>query len=145
MFKHILVPTDGDPGSRRAIEWAIELARSCGARITGFHAMTELARTGIVDELLEPPPEELKVLAWAHADKLLAMVERKAERANVPCDTQSERTEHPWQAIVAAAKANHCDLIVMASHGRRGLAKLVLGSQTQQVLTHTSIPVLVVH
>lgn len=144
MFTHILVPTAGDPGSRRATEWAIELARCVGARITGFHAMTEFAHPGIVDELLEPPSDELRVMAWAHADKLLATVQRKADRAGVPCDTLADRGDRPWEAIVAAAKRTHCDLIVMASHGRRGMARLVLGSQTQQVLAHIAIPVLVV-
>lgn len=144
MFKHILVPTDGDPGSRRAIEWAVELARCVGARITGFHAMTEFAHPGIVDDLLEPPSDELQMLAWQHADKLLATVLRKAEAAGVPCDTRAERGDRPWEAIVAAAKRMGCDLIVMASHGRSGVARLMLGSQTQQVLAHTGIPVLVV-
>ncbi|HEX5959907.1 MAG TPA: universal stress protein [Rhodanobacteraceae bacterium] len=144
MFKHILIPIDDDPGSRRALAWGVELARSVGARITGFHAMTEFAHPGIVDELLEPPAEELRALARAHADKLLAPLQGKAGRAGVPCDTLAERGDRPWEAIVAAARKSRCDLIVMASHGRRGIARLVLGSQTQQVLAHTGIPVLVV-
>lgn len=144
MFTHILIPIDDDPGSRRAIELGVALARKIGARVTGFHAMTEFNRAGIVEELLEPPPAELRALAQAHADKLFAPLRREAELAGVWCDTFVKRSEHPYEAIVTAAQRARCDLIVMASHGRRGIARLVLGSQTQQVLNHTSICVLVV-
>lgn len=144
MFTHILIPIDDDPGSRRAIEQGVGLAKKIGARVTGFHAMTEFNHAGIVEELLEPPPAELQVLAQAHADKLFAPLQHEAELAGVRYDTITQRAEQPHEAIVAAAQANHCDLIVMASHGRRGIARLVLGSQTQQVLNHVGIPVLVV-
>lgn len=144
MFTHILIPIDDDPGSRRAIELGVALAQKIGARVTGFHAMMEFNHAGIVEELLEPPPAELQVLAQAHADKLFAPLRREAELAGVQCDTFAKRSEHPYEAIVAAAQRARCDLIVMASHGRRGVARLVLGSQTQQVLNHSSICVLVV-
>ena len=144
MFTHILIPIDDDPGSRHAIEVGVALAKKLGARVTGFHAMTEFNHAGIVEELLEPPPGELQVLAHTHADKLFAPLRREAELAGVRCDTSTKRGGQPHEAIVAAAQRIRCDLIVMASHGRRGIAKLVLGSQTQQVLNHTSISVLVV-
>ncbi len=144
MFTHILIPIDDDPGSRRAIELGVALAQKIGARVTGFHAMMEFNHAGIVEELLEPPPAELQVLAQAHADKLFTPLRREAELAGVQCDTFVKRSERPYEAIVAAAQRSRCDLIVMASHGRRGVARLVLGSQTQQVLNHTSICVLVV-
>ena len=144
MFTHILIPIDDDPGSRRAIEVGVALAQRIGARVTGFHAMMEFNHAGIVEELLEPPPAELQVLAHAHADKLFAPLRREAELAGVQCDAFAKRSERPYEAIVAAAQRARCDLIVMASHGRRGVARLVLGSQTQQVLNHTIICVLVV-
>ncbi|WHZ18049.1 MAG: hypothetical protein OJF55_000198 [Rhodanobacteraceae bacterium] len=144
MFKHILIPIDDDPGSRRAIEVGVALAKKIEARVTGFHAMTEFNHEGIVEELLEPPPAELQVLAQAHADKLFAPLRREAELAGVRCDTIAKRGERAWEAIVAAAQRVRCDLIVMASHGRHGIARLVLGSQTQQVLTHAGVSVLVV-
>jgi nucleotide-binding universal stress UspA family protein len=144
MFTHILIPVDDDPGSKRAIEIGVALARGIGARVTGFHAMTEFNHAGIVEELLEPPPDELQRFAQAHADKLLAPLRREAERAGVPCKTLARRGDRPYEAIIEAATARGCDLIVMASHGRRGIAKLVLGSQTQQVLNHVGISVLVV-
>jgi nucleotide-binding universal stress UspA family protein len=144
MFTHILIPIDDDPGSRRAIEQGVALAKKIGARVTGFHAMTEFNHAGIIEELLEPPPAELQVLAQTHADKLFAPLQREAELAEVPYDTITKRAEQPHEAIVVAAQRAHCDLIVMASHGRHGIAKLVLGSQTQQVLNHAGVPVLVV-
>jgi nucleotide-binding universal stress UspA family protein len=144
MFTHILIPIDDDPGSRRAIEQGVALAKKLDARVTGFHAITEFNHAGIVEELLEPPPAELQVLAQAHADRLFAPLQHNAELAGVRYDTITKRSEQPHEAIVAAARRVHCDLIVMASHGRRGIAKLVLGSQTQQVLNHTDTAVLVV-
>lgn len=144
MFTHILIPIDDDPGSRRATEIGVALAKGIGARITGFHAMMEFNHVGIVEELLEPPPEELQRLARAHADKLLAPLRRKAESEGVRCETLADRGDRPYEAIIEAATARGCDLIVMASHGRHGIAKLVLGSQTQQVLNHAGTSVLVV-
>ena len=144
MFKHILIPIDRDPGSRRAINRGVWLARCLGARVTGFHVMMEFTRTGIVDELLEPPAPELMLLARTRAEKLLVPLRRAAESAGVACETVAERGERAGAAIIALAERRHCDLIVMASHGRRGLAKLVLGSQTQFVLGHSALSVLVV-
>lgn len=144
MFTHILIPIDDDPGSRRAIKLGVALAKKIGAQVTGFHAMTEFNHAGIVEELLEPPPAELQALAQAHADKLFAPLQREAELAVVECNTIAKRGDLPHEAIVAAAQRIRCDLIVMASHGRRGIARLMLGSQTQQVLNHSGIPVLVV-
>lgn len=144
MFTHILIPIDDDEGSRHAIGIGVALAQAIGARVTGFHAMTEFSHAGIVEELLEPPAREVQRWAQAHADELFAPLRQQAEHAGVPFETLAGRGERPYEAIVAAAKDAACDLIVMASHGRRGLAKLVLGSQTQQVLNHAGMCVLVV-
>ena len=144
MFKHILLPIDDDPGSRHAIDIGVALAQRIGAHITGFHAMTEFNHAGIVEELLEPPSGELEVLARTHADKLFAPLRRAATHAGVQCKMIAVRSERPHEAIVEAGRTERCDLIVMASHGRHGLAKLVLGSQTQQVLNHADVSVLVV-
>ncbi len=145
MCKHILVPIDDDEGSRRAIGQAVALAHRLGARITGLHVMMEFNRIGVVEELIEPPPDRLRELAKAHADKLLAPLAHEAGRAGVACDLIAMRGNAAWRTIVATATELDCDLIVMASHGRRGIAKLMLGSETQQVLIHTGIAVLVVH
>lgn len=144
MFEHILIPIDDDEGSRRAIAQGVELARAVGARITGFHALTEFVRFGIVDELLEPPAAEVERLERVTAGRLFAPLVSAAKRAGVACETRTQRGERPWEGIVQAAEAAGCDLIAMASHGRRGVARLLLGSQTRQVLNHTSAAVLVV-
>ncbi len=144
MLTHILIPIDDDPGSRRAIKLGVALAKKIDARVTGLHVMTEFNHAGIVEELLEPPPEELQTLARAHADKLFAPLQHEADLAGVQCATIAMQFEQPHEAIVEAAQRARCDLIVMASHGRHGIARLVLGSQTQQVLNHTGISVLVV-
>jgi nucleotide-binding universal stress UspA family protein len=144
MFKHILVPVDADEGSRLAIAQAVELARTLGARITGLHVLTEFVHFGIVDELLEPPAAEVARLKHATAGRLLEPLVNAASHAGVPCDTVAESGERPWELIVRTATSAECDLIVMASHGRSGFARLLLGSQTRQVLNHTGVSVLVV-
>lgn len=144
MFTHILIPIDDDPGSRRAIAMGVALAQSVGARVTGFHAMTEFAQHGSVDEMLQPSAEDLQALARLRAARLLVSLRRKAEPVGVSCAALVEQADLPWKAIVAATRESRCDLIVMASRGRRGIARLLLGSQTQQVLAHTGVPVLVV-
>lgn len=145
MFKHILIPSTGDAGSKRAAEVGVELAQHLGARVTFFHAMMEFARvTSGAGELLEPPPDQLLAEAQAHATQVLAPLQQIARDADVPCDVDSVLSERPYKSILAAAKKANCDLIVMASHKRTGVAKLVLGSVTQKVLNNTGLPVLVV-
>lgn len=144
MFKHILIPTAGDPGSKRAAEVGIELAQHLGARVTFFHAMMEFARASGVGELLEPPPDELLAEAQSHAAKVLAPLQQMAGRADVPCRVESVPADQPYKAILAAARKAKCDLIVMASHKRSGVAKLVLGSVARKVLDNTGLPVLIV-
>lgn len=140
MSRHILIPIDEDAGSRRSIKQGVTLAQAAGARVTGFPTITEFNHAGIVDELLEPPPEELQLLAYAHAGQLFATLVDEAERAGVACTTLAGPSETPWEAIVAAATSTHSDPVVMATHGRRGIGRLVPGRQTQQVLTHADMP-----
>lgn len=147
MFKHILVATDGSKLSDKAVDAAIGLARDLGARLTGFHA-TE-------DYPIMPFPEypvaagSLTPATWKadedkRARRMLDKVEAKAKKAGVACNTGFSLAMHPYEAILQAAKKAHCDLIVMASHGRRGIQGIVLGSETNKVLTHGKLPVLVV-
>lgn len=145
MFKHVLVPTDGSEWSQKAVEAAIEFAHSIGARLTGFYAAEEypVAPFGeyVPPDLLSP--DEFRVNEEQRARKILAQVEEGARAKGVACSVHSAVSYSPWQAIVQAAEERGCDLIFMASHGRRGLASLLLGSETVRVLTHTKIPVLV--
>jgi nucleotide-binding universal stress UspA family protein len=143
-FTHILIPADDDPGSRRAFEPGVELAKRFGARITGFHAMTREAKWISLTEQLEHPSQEVFTGAQARARKVFAPLKRLCKQSGVRCETVSEPAENPAEAIVTAAKKLKCDLIVMASRGRIGVARLVLGSQTRNVLDHGDLPVLVV-
>jgi len=145
MFKHILVPTDGSKLSVKTIKQAVKLAKAVGAKITGFYATPEYSSTYYGDGYVLRAPS-----AKAHAEateeqarKCLSAVEVEAEVEKVPCAVVHVVSDSPFEAIIAAAKKNKCDLIFMASHGRRGLSGLVLGSETHKVLTHSKIPVLV--
>jgi len=150
MFKNILLPTDGTEYSDRAIARCIEFAQSIGAKVTGFHAEREYpllaygayAEVGDVDTA--PPSHEgydkgEEILA----KKSLASIEAAAKAAGVPCECFYRRARHPWEAIIKAAEEKGCDLIFMASHGEKGMAGLLIGSETTRVLTHTKIPILV--
>ena len=146
MYTHILVPTDGTPLSMKAAKTAAALAAKLKARITALY---------VIEPFIPPSGEAAIVLsnpeiratyekaAADHAASALRKVEAAATRAKVKCDRLSVSDLHPWDGIVRAARDQHCDLIVMASHGRRGLEGLLLGSETQKVLTHSKTPVLV--
>lgn len=145
MFKHILVPTDGSKLSVNAVKRAVKLAKSLGARITGFYAAPDFSSTYYGDGyiLRAPAAETQAKLSQEHARRCLAAIEVEAEVEKVACEVFYTVSDNPYEAIIAAAKKKKCDLIVMASHGRRGLSALVLGSETQKVLIHSKIPVLV--
>ena len=146
MFRHILVPTDGSPLSTKAAKTAAKLAKQSGARITAIFAIEPYApplgsesialSSAFTAEDYEKGMREV-------ADKALAKVRAAAAAEQVRFEAISVIQARPWEAIIAAAKRKKCDLIVMASHGRRGLAGLLLGSETNKVLTHSKIPVLV--
>ena len=145
MFKHILIPTDGTELSGKAIKAAVQFAKEIGAKVTGFYAAEEYPVPPFGEYV--PPdllsPDEFRVNEETRAKKILAVVQDAAKEAGVPCATAHEVSFSPWEGIVKAAEENGCDLIFMASHGRRGLASMLLGSETNRGLTHTKIPVLV--
>jgi nucleotide-binding universal stress UspA family protein len=145
MYKHILVPTDGSKLSVKAAKQAIALAKALGARITAFHVVPDVTSTyyGEGHILRVPPAAEQAELAQREASRCLSAIEVEAEVEKVPCDAFHTISDSPFEAIIDAAKKKKCDLIVMASHGRRGLSALVLGSETHKVLVHSKIPVLV--
>lgn len=145
MYKHILIPVDGSPLSKKAIKEGLGLAKACGAKVTGFYSPPEY-ETLIYGEYVPPdlmPREEYEERSNEHAEKVLSAVTKTAETMGVPCATYIAASRMPWEAIVEAARKKRCDLIVMASHGRKGLAGVLLGSETTKVLTHSKIPVLV--
>ena len=145
MYKHILVPTDGSNLSARAIREAVAFAKSTGARITGFYAAPNYSIQVYGDFVPSDfiTPQEFAKQTRRTAEQHLGAIQKAAEAAGVRCKTVQVLSDTPWKAIVKGAHDNKCDVIFMASHGRRGLAGLLLGSETTKVLTHTKIPVLV--
>lgn len=147
MFRNILVATDGSPMARRAIRLAVRLAREQKARVTGFYAGPAWQPDMYAYGKDAPPgfitPGQHADQVRRTADRHLAVVRKAAAAAGVPCQCSYVEGVFPYVEIIKAAKRNRCDLIVMASHGRKGLAGLVLGSETTRVLTHSKVPVLV--
>jgi nucleotide-binding universal stress UspA family protein len=147
MYKHILVPTDGSELSDKAVDAAIKLAKMAGARLTAFHTVEPYPMQGAyaaeASGVAELQPEIFAERGEEYAKRVLDAVAKAAAAANVPCTTAHTTSRSASHAIIEKAKAEGCDLIVMASHGRRGLEGFLLGSETQKVLTHSSIPVLV--
>jgi nucleotide-binding universal stress UspA family protein len=144
MYKHLLVPTDGSELSNRAIEYAAALAKAVNARLTVLTVTTPYAGFVVEPELIMARIEDYKKGAAKLAMQYLDVAKDIAAAAQVPCEVVHVEHAQPYQAIIDAAKDRGCDLIVMASHGRRGVAAIVLGSETAKVLTHSTIPVLVV-
>jgi len=143
MFKSILLPTDGSQLSERATGTAIEFAKIHGARITAVAVIQPLPFVPMADAAVLPDPgvfdREVRINLQAGLDKVLAA----ASAAGVECEAVLGEALNPYEVIVNTADERHCDVIVMASHGRKGLNKLFLGSETQKVLAHTHLPVLV--
>lgn len=145
MYKHLLVPTDGSKLSNDAVERAITFGKETGARLTALHVMPEYIPPAFAEfpaagqasfaEFMKATEETSKVI--------LDAVRQSAAAAGVECETVAVRHTQPYRAIIDVATERGCDLIFMASHGRRGLSALVLGSETNKVLTHSSVPVLV--
>ena len=143
MFKHILIPTDGSDLSLKAVLYGVKLAKSCGAKVTGLTVAVPY-RVVAVDAVLIPLDEgDYEERSRSFSERALDQVKIAADAAGVTCETIREVHDQPYRAIVDAAQALNCDLIVMASHGRRGISALLLGSETAKVLTHSTIPVLV--
>jgi nucleotide-binding universal stress UspA family protein len=143
MFKHLLIPTDGSDLSRKAVLYGVQLAKETGAKVTAL-TLAEPYHVASMDAVLVSVGEdEYEEGSRRIAEQALEQVRIAADAAGVPCDTIREVHDQPYRAIIDAAHAKGCDLIVMASHGRRGISALLLGSETVKVLTHSTIPVLV--
>jgi nucleotide-binding universal stress UspA family protein len=146
MFKRILVATDGSDLSARAVDQAIAMASAVGAELFALkvvHLQAESHWDGVqVHERAAHARLEAQQAELAAAT--VAAVKEAAQGSEVKVTPLTARASSVADAIIATAQANQCDLIVMASHGRRGLARVLLGSETQHVLTHTQIPVLVI-
>ena len=144
MYKHILLPTDGSELSARAIDAGVGLAKSLGARLTALNVTPPYYPEGGNPSTFVQQSRAHAERSEATARQALDYPARKASEAGVPCAPLHRVADAPWQEIIKAAGDQGCDLILMASHGRRGVAALLLGSETHKVLTHSKTPVLVV-
>jgi nucleotide-binding universal stress UspA family protein len=143
MYKHILLATDGSDLAKKGIDQGLALAKALGAKVTAVTVTEPMAAMLVGEAAIALPLDEYDKAASANAKQILAAVSAAAAKAGVACDVLHVKDQYPAEGIVDAAKARACDLIVMASHGRRGLSKLLLGSQATRVLTHSEVPVLV--
>jgi nucleotide-binding universal stress UspA family protein len=144
MFKNILVPTDGSQFSQDAAQAAVNFAKETGARITAFYTIKTLPQPYYAEGLnigLVPP--DYAKSAEAQAERFLGYIEKLCHENNVPCTKLTLTRNAAHEGIIDAAKQSLCDLIFMASHGKKGISALLLGSETQKVLTHSKIPILV--
>ena len=143
MYKRILFPTDGSDITAKALNEALGLAKLCNAQIHTLAVMEPFPYSA-VSEMQPGPPQEFFDAQKRGALARVQVVADAAAAAGVACQAHTVEALHPWEAILDHAKAQACDLLVMASHGRRGMSALLLGSETQKVLTHSLLPVLVV-
>ena len=151
MFKNILVPTDGSPSSQEAVRRVVSFAKEAGAAVTAFHAIPQYPTVLIGEAALRSSltPEQFTTFrkytesSEAQAQEILDFVSKLCRVAGVPCTKKTLTSNVVYQAIIDAATQAGCDLIFMASHGRSGIGALLLGSETNKVLAHSKIPVLV--
>ena len=148
MYKHILIAADGSKTSTKAVRHGLKLAKSVETSkvtiVTVTEMMSALAMSAGMDAGMALPFEDYERDAASAAEKILSAARKLAEREDVPCQTEHIPDQRPSEAIVAAARKKRCNLIVMGSHGRRGIDRLLLGSQASEVLTNSTVPVLVV-
>lgn len=146
VYHHLLVPSDGTQLSLRALDQALALAKALGSQITLLHVQPPLPvpLVGMGDMLDPATVDSLSQTAEKESARILQQGQAAGQSAGVALRTEVVKQDLPYRAIVEAAKRHGCDLIVMASHGRKGLSGLLIGSETQRVLLHAPIPVLVV-
>lgn len=148
MYRNILIATDGSDLAHKAVAHGIQLAKSVGAKVTAVVVEAPFNVFDLRESRTQQIGSEFAHYNEAirrHAGKVLGEVAAAAKKAGIACDTVQVEHEHPYEAIIKTAEDKSCDAIVMASHGRSGLSAVLLGSVTNKVLTHTSIPVVVVH
>jgi nucleotide-binding universal stress UspA family protein len=143
MYRHILIPTDGSPLSEAAVKQGIEFAKSLNAKVTGLTVSAPFHTFALDPMMVSDTPETYKADCEARAEKFLGVVKKAATAAGIPCAVEHVMSDHPYEAIIDTAKNKGCDLVFMASHGRKGMSAVVLGSETVKVLTHCKTPVLV--
>lgn len=143
MFKRILLPSDGSEITAKALDTGIALAKAVGAELYAI-SVKEPFPYSAISEMQPTPPQEFLDAQERIATRRVQQVVALAQTAGVTCHAHTVEAPHAWEAIIDHARRTECDLIVMASHGRSGMSALLLGSETQKVLTHSKVPVLVV-
>ena len=144
MYKHILLPTDGSALSQVAVDSGLKFAKAVAAKVTGFHVIVERQPDSFEDYApVQVKAPALAEVAKREADKYLKVIADRARLIGVPCETYSMHHVSPHQAIITFATQTECDLIVMASHGIKGITGELVGSVTARVITNCKIPVLV--
>ena len=145
MYKHILIPTDGSETADKAVDAGIAFAKEVGGRVTLFTAVPEyeVPNESQIRSRQIVSIEEHNLQSEKMANGILAPAMHRARAAGVPFDTDFVQSNRPYKAIISAAESHRCDAIFMSSHGRSGFSKMWHGSETEEVLTHSSIPTLV--
>jgi nucleotide-binding universal stress UspA family protein len=143
MSKHLLLPTDGSAASEATIHRVMAMAKETGAKVTGLHVIQPFHVFAYDVEMVETTNLTYMAQAQARAERYLEPILKAAREMGVACETLVVTNEHPFEAIIGTARERGCDLIVMCSHGRSALQSLILGSQTQKLLAHSTLPVLV--
>ena len=146
MFKSILVATDGSALSDAAIKEAASLAKELGSKLVLFYAAPRGGWSALQEGGPEPKPSDSAPEDMGSvAEKILASAARNANLAGLPVEQHYTVSTSPHRAIVEAAKKFQCELIIIASHARRGFSGVLLGSETEKLLSHSNVPVIVVH
>ena len=145
LFRHILLPIDGSDLSLRALALGLDMAKLCNAKVSVIHAVPPFHSLAYMTELIAASELNYNQEAVKSASGYLAQAKALADAAQVPCECHYAFGEHPYETILSAVNEYRCDLIVMASHGLHGLNRFILGSETQKVLTKSTVPVLVCH
>jgi nucleotide-binding universal stress UspA family protein len=143
MYRHLLIATDGSELADKAVHHGIALAKEIGAKVTALTVTEPFHAIAVEPAMLEDTPASYEARVSRRAADILAAVAARAKAAGIVCETVRGSDAHPYRAIIDTALSKRCDLILMASHGRRGVSAVVLGSETVKVLTHSQIPVLV--
>jgi nucleotide-binding universal stress UspA family protein len=147
MYKHIMLPVDGAELSLKAVNECFAFAKSIGAKVTVLHVVPRVSLSvpvGFVSDVVHQLEKQREEEYMKSGQKMLADLEASARSKSIECDNLVVAGDNPYEQIISNAEKSGCDLIMMASHGRRGLNAVLLGSETVKVLTHTKIPVLVV-
>lgn len=143
MYKHLLIATDGSDLAQKAIGHGLALAKALNAKVTAVTVTEPWTAVAYGEMAVAFPVEEYEKNMAARAGRILSEVEKAAAEVGVSCATLHIKNQLPSDGILAAAKERDCDLIVMSSHGRRGMTRLLLGSQASNVVTYSAVPVLI--